>query len=390
MGKFWKPGMARVVVAAAVVLWCFSPSLGKPPKPPGGGGGGGAAYTIVPFLPPDLASNYSNVSDLNDQGHAVGFVRLTNGDFQAVHLDMATGVYTALQGGAFAGGVNNLNQIVGDDGAGSSLFWSSPTAQPVTLPPLSGDTETWISAVNDDGMVVGTSLGPNQPPQSGVVWRVVVDANGAAQVSAPVPLPPLTGDLVTSAGDINNVAGGFAQVTGASRSDGLDEAVLWTVQLHSDGTISVLGPPLDLGTLELLNPSQSDGAGINQFGDVCGGSDLMACVWPADSTIQQLPKLSDTQGGFGGFAAEINDLREIVGQVDVGKVRPHTAYTPDWHACLWKNGQVIDLATQIGGNSGWSHLWGAHAINNSGVIAGLGRFDTDNRDRGFLLIPTTP
>jgi probable HAF family extracellular repeat protein len=62
-----------------------------------------------------------------------------------------------------------------------------------------------------------------------------------------------------------------------------------------------------------------------------------------------LPRLTDTQTGS---AEDINDLGEIVGTADVGKVLPHRSYTPDWHACLWKNGQVIDLTTQIGGRSG--------------------------------------
>ena len=384
MSRFWNKGIAMVALAVAVGLWCVSPALAKPPGGGGGGGGGAAAYTIVPFLPPGFPSNSSYVFDLNEQGHAVGSVGLLNGDSQAVHLDLTTGVYTALQGGALATGVNNLNQIVGEDDAGSGLFWSSPSAQPVTLPPLPGDTGTSVSAINDDGIVVGSSSGS----RLGVVWRVVVDGDGVAHVSAPVPLPPLSGDLVTWAHAINDVAGdGFARVAGCSRADGLDEAVLWTVQLDSDGTLSVLGPPLDLGNLGLRSPSQSNGVGINQLGDVCGVSDEQACVWPADSGIQQLPKLSGTQSGH---ALDINELGEIVGDMDVGKVRPHTAYTPDWRACLWKNGQAIDLSTQIGGNSGWSHLWRATAINNSGVIAGQGRFDADNRDRGFLLIPGTP
>ena len=48
----------------------------------------------VPFLPPDFASTSTEVTDFNEQGHAVGVARVEGGS-RAVHLDLATGVYTS-------------------------------------------------------------------------------------------------------------------------------------------------------------------------------------------------------------------------------------------------------------------------------------------------------
>jgi hypothetical protein len=55
---------------------------------------------------------------------------------------------------------------------------------------------------------------------------------------------------------------------------------------------------------------------------------------------------------------------------------------------LWKNGEMIDLLTQIDRDSGWDRLWSATTINDAGIIGGRGRFDVDSR--GFLLIPNSP
>ena len=57
-------------------------------------------------------------------------------------------------------------------------------------------------------------------------------------------------------------------------------------------------------------------------------------------------------------------------------------------AYLWRDGDVIDLKTQIDRKSGWGTLWSANHINNAGIIAGRGYFDVDSR--GFLLIPNEP
>jgi len=138
---------------------------------------------------------------------------------------------------------------------------------------------------------------------------------------------------------------------------------------------------MGLGTLGIYDPSSSHGSAINVFGDVCGFSDGMPYVAPAGQTAQPLPV---TRNAYRGHAFDINDVGEIVGRLEVE--------IKGWHytlqAYVWKDGDVINLQTQIDRKSGWGTLWHAAHINNAGVIAGQGYFDVDSR--GFLLIPTQP
>jgi hypothetical protein len=58
------------------------------------------------------------------------------------------------------------------------------------------------------------------------------------------------------------------------------------------------------------------------------------------------------------------------------------------HAVLWQNGEVIDLNTQIPGNSGWSVLEIAYGINDNGLIVGYGQLSPGAIWHAFLLTPT--
>jgi hypothetical protein len=373
-----------LAVAAAIGLICSSAALAKKPdKPPGDDSS--AAYTIVPFLPPDFESVRSQVADLNETGQAVGKAELDGtaaGDL-AVHLDIATGNYTVLQGGSRANGVNNLNQIVGSvllESGFRAGFWAEPQAAPDLLPLLPGDEEGFALALNDDAIVVGDS--GNQ----GVVWRVFVDAGGDVSfVDGPVPLPPLAGDTKAWGLDVNELIDGSFQVTGYSHGeDGPCKAVIWTLAVNPDGTLATPGPPVSLGALGLSDPStsRSYGYAINTLGNVCGESDGMPFVAPAGQTAQAVPVPRNTAFGT---VFDINNLGEIVGRLDLVDKR-------GWWlgpcACLWKDGDVIDLETQIDRKSGWDQLWGASVINDAGIITGYGRFDVESR--GFLLIPSEP
>ncbi len=378
-------------VAVAVCLICCSLSLGeKPDRKPGGGGGGGgtgdAAYTIIPFLPTDFQSTRSYVIDLNEVSHAVGTAVRSNGEDQAVHLDIATGVYTSLKSDSLpsgAHGVNDHNQIVGQvyyDGAALGAFWSSPSADPVPLLPLDGDVDSWVAAINDVGIVVGESADENGN-RMGVVWRVVVDASGA-HVDGPLALPPFDGDSASWAVDVNATIGGVAQVAGTSERLGYYEAVVWSVELNSNGTLGMPGAPRGLGTLGVEDPSQSMASSINNSGTVCGDSDWWPFIAPAGGAVQPLevPRKS-----VGGFAADVNDHGQAVGMQEIWSAGLQLGVD---YAYLWKDGDVIDLSKQIPGSSGWGRLKWAYRINDAGIIAGWGEYDVN--ERGFLLIPSKP
>ncbi len=339
----------------------------------GGGGGSSAAYAITPFTPPGSTASF--VSDINDHGQAVGVSGIANGGQQAIHFDIASGQYTTLPDGTDAQGINNLNQIVGWDGT-SGIFWSSPSAaSPFNLPPLPNDLTTWVEGINDAGIVIGASktIVDGETLEVAVVWHVVVNTDGTVDVDSPVELPPLQAGY-SRAMDINEVVDGTAQVVGESGG----EAVIWTVELNVDGVITVPNLPTPVGT-----SVWSIGNGVNNFGDVCGQSDSFPFVAPAGQEPQLLPVPS--RGLWASWASDINDDGKIVGCVRVEEKRTGL---PREYAYLWKDGQRIDLASEIPSGSGWDRLSWATVINNDGLIGGYGRIDVQYR--GFILIPNAP
>ncbi len=291
--------------------------------------------------------------------------------------------WSCLIGGADTGadGLNNLNQIVGHD-SDRGAFWKSPSAAPVELPPLPGNVFSGATRINDDGFVIGGSNSDLFSPAVSVVWRVTVDATGVVHVDGPLPLGPLPGGSDWWGYEINEAVNGVSQVAGYSSVP--KEAVTWTVSLNPDGTLALPGAPIPVGTLGLFNPSWSDAKGINNFGEICGRSDKRPFV-DFGAGPQPLSVPRDTQDGY---AFKINDASEIVGTLDIRKKKGGTIGPARWHAYLWRDGQMIDLNTQIGSNSGWDKLEWATNINNAGVISGFGRFDVSHR--GFLLIPNEP
>ena len=373
--------MQRTVLTITALLLAFGIThAGKPDKPDRPGGGGGSApYAIIPFLPPDLDTVGSQVTDLNEVGQAVGRADLVAGGEQALHLDIASGTYTVLAGGRAAMGVNNFNQTVGVallPDATVAQFWSSPTADPVSLPPLPGSLNSWALAINDAGIVAGSS------DAQGVAWRVVVDEDGDVHVDNPVALPVPTDVTEWSALDAGEMVSGVAIATGYVVVDSLQEATVWLLELDpEDGSLVVTEPPVGLGKLG----QESYSYATNTFGDVCGGSGGLPFIAPADQGIQPLPLPRNTQWGR---AMGVNNSAEVVGQLDIYKTGKGFVDGPgNFHAYLWSNGERIDLEKQVD-LGGWDRLWAANVINDAGVIAGWGRYDVESR--GFLMLPNAP
>ena len=371
----------------ALGIWavCAAAALAAKPVTP--------AYTIVPFvspLPPQgCTSAQSEILDLNDCGQAVGFEEFSDGSstsvYQALHLDIETKTCTVLTRGRFATGVNKFNQIAGQrmsDGRSVGMFWKAPDdPDPVDLPPLSNDTQSWPEAINDAGIIAGVSLDDDHASVNGVVWIVKVGQSGVVSVYGPWQLPPLPGDPQGEGLDLNQVMDGSCQVTGASiGADDSREAAVWTVDV--DGTVAMPGPAQSL----VENGASSLAYGINMFGDACGmvgaGNKSLPFLAPAGLTAEVLPLPRYTQYGR---AWDINNFGDIVGQLDIYRVTGWIHGPGNYYAYLWKGDNPIDLNTQIDRESGWGRLLMATAINDAGVIGGLGLFDIPWR--GFVLIP---
>jgi hypothetical protein len=375
----------RLAVIAAAALFahlCAAPLSAAKPAPTT------AAYTIIPFRPPDIASESSHPVEINETGQVVGFIELSGGGYLGIHFDLTSGVYTELVGSNVASGINNHNEIVGSVWIGENVeraaYWAGPSAEPVILPPISEEDQSVANAINDDGFIVGYSRHPGA--ERGVVWRVTFDSEESPVVEGPRELPPLPGHSVTWGMGINNPSAGPILVTGSSVGVGIDSrmATVWTVGLTTEGELADPGPAYGLGTLQRLETSYSSADAINDFGDVCGDSDLRPFLSRAGQPMQPLVVPKDTQYSR---ATDINNVGEIVGMLDVYKTTGYVAGPGNYRAHLWRDGKTIDLNTQIPSRSGWGRLWAARTINDAGIIGGGGRYDVERR--GFLLIPNS-
>jgi len=178
-----------------------------------------------------------------------------------------------------------------------------------------------------------------------------------------------------SIGSIPNAIDPYGNVVGRSTSDGgFDHAVIW-----KNGQIT------DLHALAGIPGRVSEALDINRFGVVVGAADFgadfldykTATVW-ANGQATNL----GTLGGPGAlpviesFARAINDLGEIVGT--------SVTSTFEVHACIWRDGAIVDLNSLINPSLGWI-LANAHDIGNDGKIVGEGFHG--GAVRPFVLIP---
>jgi probable HAF family extracellular repeat protein len=213
---------------------------------------------------------------------------------------------------------------------------------------LAGDSSSVAWAINENGDVVGWSMGPNGT-------RAFVFRNAGGMVA----LPGLPNRPRTVARDINDAG----VIVGSANAGGTDlgHAVLW-----SGGSVQ------DLGTLD--TGYYSEAWGVNAFGQVVGwsytngGSGLTGVHgFLYSSGAKQLVDLtpdSDT-----GYALDINDAGQVTGY--------KTAFG-GYHAFRWQAGVFLDLGVL----PGFAHSFG-WAINGFGDVAGSSTSASGNSERLF-------
>jgi probable HAF family extracellular repeat protein/T5SS/PEP-CTERM-associated repeat protein len=291
-------------------------------------------------------------------------------------------------------GINENGDIVGASQIGSFLnafLWADSIM--ANLGDLSG-RGSWAYDINDAGQVVGGSS-----DASGNFHAFRWQQSGGMQ------------DLGTLGGpssyafEINN-SGQTVGYACCAPETFTSHAVLW----GSGGIV-------DLGDLDPVWPAISAAYGINDAGQVVGGSydasaNFHAFLWQ-NGSMQDL----GTLGGDYSSAEAINENGQVVGTARLANSTPHAflwdggmqdlgALTWDQsiaydinnkeqvvgalqtgqnsHAFIWANGQMQDLNNLIPANSGWV-LQEARAISNKGKIAGFGLFN--GQTRAFLLDP---
>jgi probable HAF family extracellular repeat protein len=288
---------------------------------------------------PTLGGHYSSALALN-KSQVVGQSNLpgdTIGHATLWNASRVTDLGTLGGDTSIAWGINTQQQVVGRAETGSTTgasgspvghaFLEDLNSSMQDLGTLGGDNSIAF-AINHHGTIVGqadisTTPDPNffVPPFHAFIWQ-----RGAMQ-----DLGSIFGGTFSLAQDINEKG----QVVGSAdtANDQEAHAFLW-----ENGSVT------DLGALTANTANQP--AGINNEGVVVGSS------------------------GFSGASFSFGP--------------PVNQYFCPCHTVLWKDGRVIDLQTQLPGDSPWILLT-VSAINDHGQIVGQGL--VHNQVHGFLLTP---
>ena len=279
--------------------------------------------------------------------------------------------------------INNEGMVLGTD---PGAIWQNGVA--------SGLTGVWYAdAINNLGQVVGTTL----------TGRAVEWQNGTVQ-----NLPTLGGTVSLYSEAANGINDSGLIVGASAAPGGLDEAVLW-----QNGVATNLGT-LAGGDAQPVNGNYNSTAmAINASGQIVGFSLTSAGVYHA--VMWQAGKISDL-GVFAAndqsFAIAINASGEVVGydmpasyeskaflwqngkMTNLGTLPGDDYSTAEAinssgiivgqagiyanpsgnHAVMWQNGKIYDLNNLVSPTSGW-FLETADAINDSGEIVGQGSFN---------------
>jgi probable HAF family extracellular repeat protein len=318
-----------------------------------------------------IGDNGSRANDLNDFASVVGrLADASNTTFSGLIWSRPGGLrqLLGLGGNTTAWGINNSGQIAGVSNS-RAVLWSNADATPQDLGDLGGPT-SFAYRIFNNGRIVGWA---DKPDYDGLtVYHAFLYDNGSMI------------DLGTLASDQNYYYGGFSlayytnnygKVVGiASTSDWSYHAFVW------DQT----GGMTDLGT----NPDHPEHEGyasvINESGNIIAGcshdstgSISYPLLWLNGSATAELVPTLDAYPNAEFYG--INQADQLVGIMwDASN---------NEHAFIYEADKGIqDLNGLIPANSGWELVF-ARSINAKGQIAGLGRFNGE--DRAFLLTPAT-
>ncbi len=267
-----------------------------------------------------------DITDLGSLPGASGFeARDINSSGQIV------GIY---RGGSFFYSQGRMTRL--DTGVGTAINDAGQT-------PNGGLVDTDI---NDRGQTVGVQSYPQSdgPP----FIHATLTTDGTA-----IDIHTLTPRWSSEAQGVNN----RGQVVGLlNSSDGASPF------FYSDGMM------IDLGLRHRAAYA------VNDHGQVVGGawSASVGAFLYDDGVVTELGSL----GGTWSAAFDINLSGDIVGEASTGT---------EYHAFLYRDGQMNDLNDLIPPDTGWT-LVGAYGINSRSEIVGRG-FMSDGEQRAFVLRP---
>jgi probable HAF family extracellular repeat protein len=288
----------------------------------------------------------------------------------------------------------------------------------MTLLPGLGGQFTFASAINDSGIVAGSSTLAGDTITHAAIWDSDLDqvtdlGTLGGATSAALWLNnrrQAVGDSETSNGtdfhaflwdrgvmtDLGTLGGSFSfafaindsqLIVGQSDTTTTIDPVFGLPTFH--GFVWERGVLSDLG--EIFGGHFNYAQYVNDGGDIVGAADLAGDLTGHAFKIRNgsLIDLGAVAGDTNSAALGANNRGQIVGISGLSFEDPtfgppvNTFQCP-CHAAIWEDGTVTDLNTVIPAGSGWQ-LVNALAINDRGQIVGSGTLN--NEFRAFLLTP---
>jgi len=319
--------------------------------------------TLIEPLPVTTSSPRSQGNAINATGQVTGLSNIDGNSNAFLHqLGTTASIGNLGLGGGYTTGtaINNAGTIagIGSTSTQDRGFVHAGGAFTVIAPLSNGDRSA-VSAINNSGRIVGSSTYGSATSPTGDRQAFYADAPG--YVAQALGFLPGGNRSFANAVNDQGLIGGSSRIalTGSSF------ASVW-----AGGVISAL-PNLPAAT-------GSNVFGINEAGDLVGGSTLagntIATLW-SPSGVRSLGTLN---GGSFSQAQDINNLGQIVGSAS-GASGANLAF-------LYQAGQMLDLNTLVTSLGLFSSLQSAQSINDSGQITGFGTLATGGI-RGYILTP---
>lgn len=268
-----------------------------------------------------------------------------------------------LQGATFssAPAINDSGLIVGtsNDVQGDihGVFWLNSTAgaQRLEFPAHPGGEFGAAYGLNNSGDTVGESNNGNLPPgRDAIFWLGIA---GTPSAASPLVLPPVAGAQYTAAYDINNAK----RIVGESQSAGVNKAVTWTLAVA--GTTVTPSQPMVLG--EPAGGTGSSAYFIGEDNKIVGEYTLNGTphgvLWTLNAdgaTVATRVDLPPLAGDIESVAYGINADGRIVGE--------STSAAGVTRGATWTVAGTVATAAALGNVAEGTAL----AINDSGRLAG--------------------